>query len=135
MPTMEKLSTLKLPDNSEYFIQDDSAIASISRSGNIFTATKRDGSTFTFTQRDLTVSSSSANPNIITITDNDGNSYDVSIVLSDATQSASGLMSSADKAKLDGIESGAEVNQNAFSTIIITQGSTNTNITADSKTE
>ena len=149
---MEKLSTLKLPDNSEYYIQDDSAIASISRSGNIFTATKRDGSSFTFTQKDITISSSSANPNLITITDNDGNSYDVSIVLSDATQSASGLMSSADKTKLDGIESGAEVNQYAFSTIIITNiidqdpdtdsdGPANqaievsTNLNADSKTD
>ena len=120
MSTMEKLSTLKLPDNSEYFIQDDSAIASISRSGNTFTATKRDGSSFTFTQRDITVSSSSEYPNLITITDNDGNSYPVNIILSDATQSAHGLMSASDKTKLDGVATGAEVNQFAFSTIIIT---------------
>ncbi len=38
---------------------------------------------------------------------------------SDATQSAHGLMSAPDKKKLDGIEAGAEVNQNAFSSIQI----------------
>ena len=36
-----------------------------------------------------------------------------------ATQSASGLMSSDDKTKLDGISTGAEVNQNAFSTVAV----------------
>ena len=36
---------------------------------------------------------------------------------SDATQSTHGLMTAADKKKLDGIAAGAEVNQNAFSTI------------------
>ena len=35
-----------------------------------------------------------------------------------ASTSAAGLMSATDKAKLDGIASGAEVNQNAFSTIV-----------------
>ena len=36
-----------------------------------------------------------------------------------ATQSADGLMSAADKIKIDGIETGAEVNQNAFSSITV----------------
>lgn len=48
-----------------------------------------------------------------------------------ATQSANGLLSSGDKKKLDGIASGAEVNQNAFSNIKIG----NTTISADSKTD
>lgn len=48
-----------------------------------------------------------------------------------ATTSAAGLMSAADKTKLNGIASGAEVNQNAFSNIII--GSTT--ISADTKTD
>ena len=48
-----------------------------------------------------------------------------------ATQSANGLMSASDKSKLDGIATGAEVNQNAFSNVIV--GSTT--ITADSKTD
>ena len=133
MPDMQKLSTLQLPDNSEYYIQDDSAIASISRSGNTFTATKRDGSTFTFTQRDIVVSSSTTNPNKFTISDNDGNTYDVDIIISDATQSDHGLMSASDKVKIDGIESGAEVNQFAFGKIRVTKGSSNTDIDADEK--
>ena len=48
-----------------------------------------------------------------------------------ATQSKSGLISIEDKAKLDGIATGAEVNQNAFSNVVV--GSTT--IAADSKTD
>ena len=48
-----------------------------------------------------------------------------------ATTSAPGLMSSDDKIKLNGIATGAEVNQNAFSNIVI--GSTT--IAADNKTD
>lgn len=48
-----------------------------------------------------------------------------------ATTSAAGLMSAADKTKLNGIATGAEVNQNAFSNIVV--GSTT--IAADSKTD
>lgn len=48
-----------------------------------------------------------------------------------ATQSANGLLSSTDKKKLDGVASGAEVNQNAFSNIKIG----NTTISADGKTD
>ena len=54
---------------------------------------------------------------------------------SDATTSASGLMSASDKTKLNGIASGAEVNQNAFSTVGVKVGSTTTNVAADSKTD
>ena len=50
---------------------------------------------------------------------------------SDATTSAGGFMSSTDKAKLNGIASGAEINQNAFSNVTV--GSTT--ISADSKTD
>ena len=50
---------------------------------------------------------------------------------SDATTSASGLMSSSDKTKLNGIATGAEVNQNAFSNVVV--GSTT--VSADSKTD
>lgn len=48
-----------------------------------------------------------------------------------ATQSAAGLMSAADKTKLDGVATGAEVNQNAFSNVVV--GSTT--IAADGKTD
>lgn len=48
-----------------------------------------------------------------------------------ATQSANGLMASGDKKKLDGIATGAEVNQNAYSNIKV--GSTT--VAADAKTD
>lgn len=50
---------------------------------------------------------------------------------SNASTSSAGLMSTSDKSKLNGIASGAEVNQNAFSNVVV--GSTT--ITADSKTD
>ena len=60
------------------------AIKSITRSGTTFTATALDGTTTTFTQQD------------------NNTTYGV------ATSSADGLMSKSDKAKLDGISSGAD---------------------------
>ena len=48
-----------------------------------------------------------------------------------ATASVAGFMSASDKSKLDGIQSGAEVNQNTFSNVKVG----NTTITADSKTD
>ena len=50
---------------------------------------------------------------------------------SNATTSAAGLMSAADKTKLDGVAAGAEVNQNAFSNITVG----NDTIAADAKTD
>lgn len=50
---------------------------------------------------------------------------------SNASTSTAGLMSAADKSKLNGITGGAEVNQNAFSNVVV--GSTT--IAADSKTD
>lgn len=50
---------------------------------------------------------------------------------SDATTTVSGLMSAPDKTKLNGIATGAEVNQNAFSNVKV--GSTT--VSADSKTD
>ena len=60
------------------------AVKNITRNGTTFTATKADGNTFTFTQKDTTYS--------------------------EATTSAAGLMSAADKTKLNGIATGAQVN-------------------------
>lgn len=52
-----------------------------------------------------------------------------------ATTSANGLMSSSDKSKLNGIATGAEVNQNAFSKIAVESTIGSGNIEADSKTD
>ena len=59
------------------------------------------------------------------------NSRTITIPNSVATTSAAGLMSASDKTKLDGIATSAEVNQNAFSNVVV--GSTT--IAADSKTD
>ena len=63
------------------FAAKSDAISHITRSGVTFTARRADGTTFTFSQRDT--------------------SYQ------DATQGTHGLMSVADKQKLDGIDEGA----------------------------
>jgi hypothetical protein len=52
--------------------------------------------------------------------------------LSEATVSTAGVMSSADKTKLDGIATGAEVNQNTFTTIAVGGQSS---VVADTKTD
>lgn len=78
-------------------------VSSITRNGTRFTVTRPDGSNFTFTQQDTTYN--------------------------DATTIQSGLMSSSDKIKLNGIASSAEVNQNAFSNMKVGV----TTLTADKK--
>ena len=130
MPDMQKLSTLQLPDNSEYYIQDDSAVASISRSGTTCTITYRDGHTsivhgleleggvlgFYIVDPDLepdTDSDSDYNPNANKIF------IPVSVPLSGSD--TDGLMSYQDYLKLSNIESGAEVNQFAFGKVRVSQ--------------
>jgi hypothetical protein len=55
--------------------------------------------------------------NAVTLTgDNTGKA--VTIAVPNATQSVAGALSSTDKTKLDGIATGAEVNQNAFATVV-----------------
>ena len=68
----------------ETFARKDETIKDISRDDTTFTVTRADGTTFEFTQKDTT--------------------YDV------ATTTHSGLMSATDKAKLNGVESGAQPN-------------------------
>ena len=55
-----------------------------------------------------------------------------SIQISAASPTAAGLMKASDKSKLDGIASGAEVNQNAYSKVVIA-GSSSQSIQAGSK--
>lgn len=71
--------------------------------------------------------------NSFTVTPSGGTAQTVTVTpsIADATTSASGLMSASDKSKLNGIATGAEVNQNAFSNVKV--GSTT--IAADSKTD
>lgn len=97
----------ELTNDSGYKTTDNNTTYSLSKSGSIITLTGSDGST-------------------TTVTDSDTNTtYGV------ATQTSNGLESAADKKKLDGIATGAEVNQNAFSNVKIGT----TNIAADTKTD
>lgn len=68
----------------ETFARKSETVSDISRDDTTFTVTKADGTTFEFTQKDTT--------------------YDV------ATTTTTGLMSAADKAKLNDVESGAQEN-------------------------
>lgn len=54
---------------------------------------------------------------------------------SNATTSAAGLMSSADKTKLDGIATGAQVNQDGYAYVKVKVGSSTTSIPASSATD
>lgn len=85
----------------------ESYISGLSISGKTITYTKGDGTTGTLTTQDTNTTYSTA------------------------TTSAAGLMSASDKTKLNGIATGAEVNQNAFSNVTV--GSTT--VAADSTTD
>lgn len=131
---MADISSLRLSDNQTYYFKDNSAIVSISRSGNTYTATRHDGTTFEFTQKDdNTTYTFEDGVNSFTVTPSNGTAQTVTVTPSipNATQSSDGLMSATDKTKLDGVANGAEVNQNAFSNIKV--GSTT--LAADSKTD
>lgn len=59
------------------------------------------------------------NANYRTVSDTEKSTWNNKASTAVATQSANGLMSSGDKKKLDGIDTGAELNQNAYSYIDI----------------
>jgi ribosomal 50S subunit-recycling heat shock protein len=66
----------------------------------------------------------SANATTVTVTYGNGTTatfetQDTDTTYENATTAVAGLMSETDKAKLDGIETGAEVNQNAFANIVV----------------
>lgn len=87
------------------------------------------GSTWTYYTTGLTVTTATTS-NTITLSGTNA-AVKGTAILSGATQSAAGLMSKDDKTKLDGVATGAEVNQNAFSNVKV--GSTT--IAADGKTD
>ena len=129
------------------FAKKSESISNITRSGTTYTATRADGTSFTFTQQDnntwtanavnaagYVAAPTSSNANKVWKTDSTGAPAwrdDANTTYSAATTSANGLMSSTDKTKLDGIATGAEVNQNAFSNVKVGT----TTVAADGKTD
>ena len=51
---MANISKIKIDENTTFDVKDNNAIENITRNGTTFTATKRDGSTFTFNQQAYT---------------------------------------------------------------------------------
>ena len=89
------------------------SIKNITRSGNTFTATRADGTTFTFDQKDTTYSSKTAasgGTDVSLVTTGEKYTWNSKASTAVATTTANGLMSKDDKSKLNGIASGAEVN-------------------------
>ena len=99
--------------------------ATLSVSGSTITITTSAGQTITYTL------SGSGDTTTYTITATPSSGSATSTTIPAATQSAAGMMTSSDKTKLDGITSGAEPNQNAFSHIKVGA----TTISADTETD
>ena len=81
------------------------AVKGVTRSGTTFTATRCDGTTFTFDQQDTNTT------------------------YANATQNASGLMSSTDKTKLDGVAAGATANTGTVTSVATGAGLTGGTVT------
>lgn len=104
---MADISKIKLPDETEVNLKDAQAFANIENDG-------QGGSSYTITRRDGTTKQ---------------------VTIPNVTTTDPGLMTASDKTKIDTIEQGAEVNQQAFSKIRVTKGSAHTDLDADTKTD
>lgn len=149
------LPSTKLTDGKSYYIKDEGVII---KNGVEYGGSSAGDTTYTLsvgTGADadkIVLTPSSGTPDVITVpfATNAGSASNASSVsghtvakdvpadavftdttYENATTAVAGLMSTADKSKLNGIASGAEVNQNAFSNIV----ANGTTVSADSKTD
>ena len=90
----------------------------VSKSGSVVTVSTKLASATALSNPSVAATETSGRIYSI-VPDSDGNLSVVVpwIAYNNATQSAAGLMSAADKTKLDGIEAGAEVNEDTFGTV------------------
>ena len=121
--------TIKDGDTTTYAITSGDVLQIVSGTGISSNFTAKNVLTITNTAPNVTTNISiTHNANNISVNSSDGTNGTVNA----ATTSLAGVMTSTDKTKLDGIATGAEVNQNAFSNIAV---SGQTTVAADAKTD
>ena len=104
------------------------ATSGIATGSQTFTANQATAATFTVNVPGTNIAEGTRTTTSVPITSSTG----TNATLSAATTSLAGVMTSADKTKLDGIATGAEVNQNTFSNVAVLGQTT---VAADSKTD
>ena len=144
--TIKHITSAERTNWNNAYAHSTSSHAPSNAQANVIEAVKVNGTPITPSSKEVDITVPSVGNGTITITQNGttkgtfttNQSGNTTVALTDnnttysvATQSADGLESAADKKKLDGIATGAEVNQNAFSNVVV--GSTT--IAADSKTD
>lgn len=100
----------------------------IATGSQTFTSNQATNATFTVNVPGTNIAEGTRTTTTVPITSSTG----TGATLSAASTTLAGVMSADDKTKLDGIASGAEVNQNAFSNVAV---SGQTTVAADSKTD
>lgn len=144
--TIKHITSTERTNWNDAYAHSTSSHAPSNAQANVIEAVKVNGTPITPSSKEVDITVPSVGNGTITITQNGttkgtfttNQSGNTTVALTDnnttysvATQSADGLESAEDKKKLDGIATGAEVNQNAFSNVVV--GSTT--ISADSKTD
>lgn len=139
----------ELTNDSGYKTTDNNTTYTLSKSGSTITLSGSDGTSTSVTDSDTTYSNfvksgTGAKAGLVPAPSTTAGTTkylredgtwavppNTNTTYSNATTTTAGLMSAADKSKLDGVASGAEVNQNAFSNVVV--GSST--VSADSKTD
>src|SRR5574344_260219 len=119
---MSSTDKTKLNGISEGAEVNQNSFSTVASGLNSFAATSKSDAFNITGGTNISVSLDTANKNVVI-------SSTIPATYDNATTSTAGLMSATDKTKLDGIATGAEVNQNAYSNIVVGE----TTIAADAK--